>query len=198
MGACSARTQQPLLSPPIGAVSPAAPFADWPLTGLGATSVSPERREDAKCVGGSRNQRGERKEERGESRYRAYTVGFARREEKREERADIVLTLLVLREGRREERREQISCIHCWLCASAAVLHCTSPTFFFFFTLVTGPSRSLSLELSDTRVYEPQIRARLSNCNFHTHESPVPSPLPPVAEWPGAQGWVLPLGVLHQ
>ena len=29
------------------------------------------------------------------------------------------------------------------------------------FTLVTGPSRSLSLTLSDTRVYEPQIRARL-------------------------------------
>ena len=28
---------------------------------------------------------------------------------------------------------------------------------FFFFTLVTGPRRSLS----DTRVYEPQIRARL-------------------------------------
>ena len=33
--------------------------------------------------------------------------------------------------------------------------------FFFFFTLVTGPTRSLSLKLSDTRVYEPQIRARL-------------------------------------
>ena len=28
-------------------------------------------------------------------------------------------------------------------------------------TLVTGPRRSLSLELSDTRVYEPEIRARL-------------------------------------
>ena len=27
--------------------------------------------------------------------------------------------------------------------------------FFFFFTLVTGPRRSLSLKLSDTRVYEP-------------------------------------------
>jgi len=26
---------------------------------------------------------------------------------------------------------------------------------------VTGPSRSLSLKLSETRVYEPQIRARL-------------------------------------
>jgi len=32
---------------------------------------------------------------------------------------------------------------------------------FFFFTLVTGPRRSLSLKLSGTRVYEPQIRARL-------------------------------------
>jgi len=31
---------------------------------------------------------------------------------------------------------------------------------FFFFTLVTGPRRSLSLNLSDTRVNEPQIRAR--------------------------------------
>jgi len=36
--------------------------------------------------------------------------------------------------------------------------------FFFFFTLVTGPSRSLSLKLlSDTRVYEPHIRAHLGN-----------------------------------
>ena len=31
----------------------------------------------------------------------------------------------------------------------------------FFFTLVTGPIRSLNLTLRDTRVYEPQIRARL-------------------------------------
>ena len=33
--------------------------------------------------------------------------------------------------------------------------------FFFFFTRVTGPRRSLSLKLSDTRVYAPQILARL-------------------------------------
>ena len=33
-----------------------------------------------------------------------------------------------------------------------------SRTFFFFFNLVTGPRRSLSRKLSDTRVYEPQIR----------------------------------------
>jgi len=31
--------------------------------------------------------------------------------------------------------------------------------FFFFFTLVTGPRRSLSPKLGDTRVYEPQIRS---------------------------------------
>ena len=33
--------------------------------------------------------------------------------------------------------------------------------FFFFFTLVTGHGRSLSLKLSDERVYEPPLRARL-------------------------------------
>ena len=33
---------------------------------------------------------------------------------------------------------------------------------FSFFTLVTGSRRSLRLELSDARVYEPQIRARLN------------------------------------
>ena len=37
------------------------------------------------------------------------------------------------------------------------------PFFFFFFTLVTGLGRSLSLKLSDTRVYEPHIRARLGS-----------------------------------
>ena len=36
-----------------------------------------------------------------------------------------------------------------------------SRLFFFFSTRVTGPRRSLSLKLSDARVYEPQIRARL-------------------------------------
>ena len=36
----------------------------------------------------------------------------------------------------------------------AATLPC-----FFFFTLVTGPRRQLSLKLSDARVYEPQERA---------------------------------------
>ena len=31
----------------------------------------------------------------------------------------------------------------------------------WLFTLVTGPKRSLSLKLSDTRLYEPQLKARL-------------------------------------
>jgi len=46
---------------------------------------------------------------------------------------------------------------------SSSILQYTIQNFFFFFfvTLVTGPRRSLSLKLSDTRVYEPQIRARL-------------------------------------
>ena len=49
--------------------------------------------------------------------------------------------------------------------------------FFFFFTLVTGPRRSLSLKLSDANVYEPQIRARLGNHNttsrgLYRHQSP--------------------------
>jgi len=35
--------------------------------------------------------------------------------------------------------------------------------FFFFFTLVTGPRRSLSLKLSDTRVYEPLVPIRVDN-----------------------------------
>jgi len=43
--------------------------------------------------------------------------------------------------------------------------------FFFFFTLVTGPSRSLSLKLSDTRVCEPQIRG------FAPHLAPTPETL---------------------
>ena len=33
----------------------------------------------------------------------------------------------------------------------------------FFFTLVTGRRRSLSLKLSDTGVYEPQMRARVAS-----------------------------------
>ena len=44
--------------------------------------------------------------------------------------------------------------------------------FFFFFTLVTRPRRSLSLRLSDARVYEPQIRALSAQMTevFLTHD----------------------------
>ena len=38
---------------------------------------------------------------------------------------------------------------------------------FFFFTLVTVPIRSLSLKLSETRVYAPQIRALHADCRVH-------------------------------
>ena len=41
----------------------------------------------------------------------------------------------------------------------------------FFFTLVTGPRRSLSLKLSHTRFYEPQIRAHLGTT---AHPGPIP------------------------
>ena len=44
--------------------------------------------------------------------------------------------------------------------------------FVFFFTLVTGPRRSLGLKLSDTRVYEPPIRAEeatLKRCTCCPH-----------------------------
>jgi len=46
-------------------------------------------------------------------------------------------------------------------------------TFFFFFTLFTGPRRSLSLKLSGTKVYQPQLRARLDT----TAHLRLPAPL---------------------
>ena len=52
--------------------------------------------------------------------------------------------------------------------ASDALLLIASQAFSpFFFTLVTGPRRSLSLELSDRRVYAPQIRARFPGKSFN-------------------------------
>jgi len=39
-----------------------------------------------------------------------------------------------------------------------------SMNFFFFFTFVTGPRRSLSLKLSDTRVYGPCFEAASVEC----------------------------------
>jgi len=42
-----------------------------------------------------------------------------------------------------------------------SIRRCALPPSAFFCILVTGPRRFLSLELIDTRVYEPQIRARV-------------------------------------
>ena len=59
-----------------------------------------------------------------------------------------------------------------------------------FFTLVTGPRRSLSLTLSDKRVYEPQIRARLGiTAHFckvveMSHGQPLEIPPPPNRVFP--------------
>ena len=61
------------------------------------------------------------------------------------------------RGGHGQERRPQVCAHH------ATVDHPTQ--LFFFLTLATGPGRSLSLKLSDTRVYEPEIRARLGKRN---------------------------------
>jgi len=44
----------------------------------------------------------------------------------------------------------------------AAVWKVLDCLFFFVFALVTGPRRSLSLKLSDTRVYEPHILKSMS------------------------------------
>ena len=41
--------------------------------------------------------------------------------------------------------------------------------FFFFFTLVTGLRRSLSLKLSDTRVYEPQMPGGVLRAQMYSH-----------------------------
>jgi len=41
-----------------------------------------------------------------------------------------------------------------------------------FFTLVTGPIRSLSLELSDTRVYAPQMRLLLIKSSMARPQRP--------------------------
>ena len=63
---------------------------------------------------------------------------------------------------------------------------------FFFFTLVTGPRRSLSLELSDTRVYEPQIRARLVTTT-HFYVMVVLQCSPPPSHQPAVGTGQLPL-----
>jgi len=58
---------------------------------------------------------------------------------------------------------------------------------FFFFTLVTGPRRSVSIKLNDTRVYEPQIRARWQGRKYAgrcaTRSSSHPPSCSPPVEW---------------
>jgi len=46
-----------------------------------------------------------------------------------------------------------------------------SETLLFFFTLVTGPRRSLSLKLSNTRVYEPQTLGTALNLRTNLQKS---------------------------
>jgi hypothetical protein len=43
-----------------------------------------------------------------------------------------------------------------------------------FFTLVTASRRALSLELSDARVYEPQIRAVVMRLKYEPASEPLP------------------------
>jgi len=45
-----------------------------------------------------------------------------------------------------------------WAILKISSISAYNGSLFFFFTLVTGPRRFLNLKLSDTRVYEPQIR----------------------------------------
>ena len=63
------------------------------------------------------------------------------------------------------------------LCCSEQYRTPTCPlkerSFFFFFTLVTSPRRSLSLKLSDTIVYEPQIRDHSGGSTCHPELSTV-------------------------
>ena len=62
------------------------------------------------------------------------------------------LDLMVMRETFRPLNRRN---------APASICFRVDSVFFFIFTLVPGPRRSLSLRLSDRRVYEPRLRARL-------------------------------------
>ena len=61
--------------------------------------------------------------------------------------SDIIPSLLVC-----EEKRKLL---HKWTIQVIVEHLCSTFVFCFFFTLVTGPGRSLGLELSDTRVNEP-------------------------------------------
>jgi len=65
------------------------------------------------------------------------------------------------------------------------VMSATREFSFFFFTLVTGPRRSLSLKLSDARVYAPQIRARLGTTTHFWTWTVVPKAMSATREFSG-------------
>jgi len=52
--------------------------------------------------------------------------------------------------------------------------------FFFFFTLVTGPRRSLSLTLSDTRVYEQSVTPCALDQGWPRQDIPPPADASPI------------------
>jgi len=75
-------------------------------------------------------------------------------------------------------RRPALSpCVHPLILKSISL-------FFFFFTLVTGPRRSLSLELSDTGVCEPQIRVRLVTASHFCEVITIDQPRRRATSWP--------------
>ena len=53
-----------------------------------------------------------------------------------------------------------------WVCGKVGCGVVERQPSFFSFTLVTDPRRSLSLQLSDMGVYEPQIRAPLVTTTY--------------------------------
>ena len=65
--------------------------------------------------------------------------------------------------SKEEEKRKYLGLEASQSCAQSLMTLRPEPRylFFFFFTLFTGPRRCLNLKLSDIRVYEPQIQARL-------------------------------------
>ena len=70
--------------------------------------------------------------------------------------------------------------------------------FFCFFTLVTGPRRSLSLKLSDTKIYEPPMRACLGTTPRSLTAKPRASGSGTSAWGPGLGVYLLGLGLGSQ
>jgi len=85
--------------------------------------------------------------------------------------------LLLRLRAKREQRERVLSAkARIWPCLSYMCHICWTwdVVFFFFFTLVTGPKRSLSLKLSDTRAYARH--GIWSSCPRSRWERPTPSP----------------------